>query len=63
MSVSPKWQPKLEMTWHLLSIPTGHRKPSRTEKQLKLLLLLDFCDVGIFAGSGSSNDVLFLTEC
>lgn len=42
VSVSPKWQPKLEMTLHLLSIPTGHHKPSRTEKQLKNYCYLTF---------------------
>ena len=41
VSVSPKWQPKLEMTWHLL-IPAGHSKPSRTEKQLKNYCYLTF---------------------
>ena len=26
MSVSPRWRPKAEMTWHPRSIPAGHRK-------------------------------------
>ena len=32
VSISPRWRPKPEMTWHPRSMPTGYRKTRRTEK-------------------------------